>query len=64
MVKNHRFCSFTNNKDIVNKATIPAGLAGKIVKNRPFSEPIRLQDLEDSSRRSQAQKKIDLCLLV
>ena len=27
--------------------TIPLGLAGKIVKNRPLSEPIRLQDLED-----------------
>ena len=30
--------------------TIPPGLAGKIVKNRPLSEPIRLQDLEDSAR--------------
>ena len=36
--------------------TIPPGLAGKIVKYRPLSEPIRLQDLEDSSR-SQAWKK-------
>ena len=27
--------------------TIPLGLAAKIVKNRPLSEPIRLQDLED-----------------
>ena len=35
--------------------TIPPGLAGKIVKNRPLSEPIRLQDLEDSAR-SQASK--------
>ena len=35
---------------------IPPGLAGKIVKYRPLSEPIRLQDLEDSSR-SQAWKK-------
>ena len=26
--------------------TIPPGLAGKIVKYRPLSEPIRLQDLE------------------
>ena len=30
--------------------TIPPGLAGKIVKYRPLSEPIRLQDLEDSAR--------------
>ena len=37
--------------------TIPPGLAGKIVKYRPLSEPIRLQDLEDSAR-SQAWKKI------
>ena len=37
--------------------TIPPGLAGKIVKNCPLSEPIRLQDFEDSAR-SQAQKKI------
>ena len=28
--------------------TIPLGLAAKIVKNRPLSEPIRLQDLEDN----------------
>ena len=33
------------------------GLAGKIVKYGPLSEPIRLQDLEHSSR-SQAWKKI------
>ena len=38
--------------------TIPPGLAGKIVKYRPLSEPIRLQDLEDSAR-SQAWKKIN-----
>ena len=37
--------------------TIPPGLAGKIVKYRPLSEPIRLQDLEDSAR-SQAWKKV------
>ena len=36
--------------------TIPPGLAGKIVKYRPLSEPIRSQDLEDSAR-SQAWKK-------
>ena len=35
----------------------PPGLAGKIVKNRLLSEPIRSQDLEDSAR-SQAKKKI------
>ena len=29
--------------------TIPAGLEGKIVKKRLPSEPIRLQDLEDSA---------------
>ena len=29
--------------------TIPPGLAGKIVKYRPLSEPIRLQDLKDSA---------------
>ena len=36
--------------------TIPSGLAGKIVKYCPLSEPIRLQDLEDSGG-SQAWKK-------
>ena len=36
--------------------TIPPGLAGKIVKYRPLSEPIGLQDLEDCAR-SQAWKK-------
>ena len=30
--------------------TIPTGLASKIIKIRPLSEPIRLQDLEDSPR--------------
>ena len=39
--------------------TIPPGLAGRIVKNRPLSEPIRLQDLENSAR-SQTKKKIIL----
>ena len=38
--------------------TIPPGLAGKIVKYHPLSEPIKLEDLEDSAR-SQAWKKID-----
>ena len=36
--------------------TIPQGLAGKMLKYRPLSEPIKLQDLEDSAR-SQARKK-------
>ena len=36
--------------------TIPPGLVGKIVKYSPLSEPIRLQDLEDSARL-QALKK-------
>ena len=31
--------------------TIPPGLAGKIVKYRPLSEPIRLQDLKDSNAK-------------
>ena len=35
---------------------IPPGLAGKIVKYRPLSEPIRLQVLEDSTH-SQAWKQ-------
>ena len=39
--------------------TIPPRLAGKIVKYRPLSEPIRLQDLEDSAH-SQAWKKIKI----
>ena len=38
--------------------TILDGLAGKIVKKRTLSEPIRLQDLEDSGD-SQAYKKVD-----
>ena len=37
--------------------TIPPGKAGKIVKYRPLSDPISLQDLEGSAR-SQAWKKI------
>ena len=42
--------SQTTNK-LVNKTAnmIPPGLVGKIVKNRPLSEPIKLQDLEDSA---------------
>ena len=37
--------------------TIPPGLAGKIVKYRPLSEPIRLQDLEDSACSQVWEKK-------
>ena len=36
---------------------IPAELVGKIVKNHPLQEPIRLQDLENSAH-SQTVKKI------
>ena len=39
--------------------TIPPRLAGKIVKNHSFPEPIRLQDLENSAC-SQTKKKIIL----
>ena len=35
---------------------VPPGLVGKIVKYRLLSEPIRLQDLEDSTH-SQAWKE-------
>ena len=51
--------SQTTNKP-ANEAvpTIPPGLAGKIVKYRPFSEPIRLQDLEDSTRSQGWKRKI------
>ena len=38
--------------------TIPPGLAGKIVKYRPLSELIRLQDLEDSAHSQAWKKKI------
>ena len=31
--------------------TIPPGLVSKIVKYRPLSEPIRLQDLKDSNAK-------------
>ena len=41
--------------------TIPLGLAGKIVKNRPLSEPIRLHDLENSAR-SLTKKKINVVI--
>ena len=44
--------------------TIPPGLAVKIVKYRPLSEPIRLQDLEDSARSQAWKKKVLLLLLL
>ena len=43
--------------------TIPPGLAAKNAKYRPLSEPVRLQDLEDSAR-PQAWKKIKLLLSI
>ena len=43
--------------------TIPPGLAGKIVKNRPLSEPIRLQDLEVPPARKLRKKINDDILL-
>ena len=56
--------SHTTNK-LVNEAAIlpmiPPRLAGKIVKYRSLSEPIRLQDLEDSAR-PQAWKKINVLI--
>ena len=41
--------------------TIPPGLVGKNVKNRPLSEPIRLHDLENSVR-SLTKKKINVVI--
>ena len=43
--------------------TIPPGLAGKIIKYRPLSEPIILQDLEDSTQL-QAWKKINYFYII
>ena len=43
--------------------TIPPGLAGKIIKYRPLSEPIILQDLEDSTHL-QAWKKINYFYII
>ena len=40
---------------VIEAANDSARVSGQIVKNRPLSEPIRLQDLEDSAR-SQASK--------
>ena len=43
--------------------TIPPGLAGKIVKYRQLSEPIRLQDLEVSLARKLGKNKAYYCWL-
>ena len=62
--ENDGFCSFTNNQQPCEwscQRFRPGGLAGKIVKYCPLSEPIRLQDLEDSAR-SQAWKKISFLM--
>ena len=42
--------SQTTNKLVNKLPTILPGLAGKMVKNCPLFQPIRLQDLEDSAR--------------
>ena len=47
--------SHSTNK-LVNEAANDSAPGERIVKYRPLSEPIRLQDLEDSAR-SQAWKK-------
>ena len=49
--------SQTTNKLVNQAANDSARLAGKIVKYRSLPEPIRLQDLEDSTR-PQAWKKL------
>ena len=60
--KNHGFCSFAYNKQTCEwLPTIPLGLAGKNVKNRPLSEPIRLQDLENFAA-SLTKKKINVVI--
>ena len=58
--ENDGFCSFTNNNQLVNEvANDSARVRRQHRKIPPLSEPIRLQDLEDSAR-SQAWKKINL----
>ena len=57
--KNHGFAHSQTTNKLVNEVANDSAqvtLAGKIVKYRPLSEPIRLQDLDDSAR-SQAWKK-------
>ena len=56
--ENDGFCSFKQQTNLWMKLpTIPPGLADKIVKYRPLSEPIRSQDLEDSARPQAWKKK-------
>ena len=57
--KNHSFAHSQITNKLVNEAANASAqvtLADKTVKYRPLSEPIRLQDLDDSAR-SQALKK-------
>ena len=44
------FAHSQTTKKLVNEAPNDSAPLGKIVKNRPLSEPIRLLDLEDSAR--------------
>ena len=63
MVKITGFARSQTINKLVNKAANDSGrVSGQDRKNRPLSEPIKLQDLEDSSR-SQAQKKIKVYIL-
>ena len=52
----------------MKQPTIPPWLAGKIVKYRPLSEPIRLQDLEDFRLLASLEKNkicyVVLCSLI
>ena len=50
------FANSQTTSKLVNEAANNSRLAGKIVKYCPFSEPIRLQDSEDSTHL-QAWKK-------
>ena len=43
--------------------TIRPGLAGKNVKKRPLSEPVRLQDSENSARSLTKKKKMSLFMV-
>ena len=65
--ENDGFCSLNIHKQQTNLwmklPTIPPGLAGKIIKYRPLSEPIILQDLEDSTQL-QAWKKINYFYII
>ena len=54
--------SQTTNNVVNEAANDSARLAGKIVKYRSLSEPIRLQDLEDSARPQGSWKKINVLI--